>query len=78
MVQRAIGSESVLRDWGMVNVDTFNTVIYSQFIKAYGIHQRRADELAKLPSSVLNMLNAVSENMMLGGGDKAEDAETTA
>jgi len=64
-VQNAIGSPSVLRDWGAMDADTFNSVVYSQFVKAYRIKQQRAHELSSLPSDVRNLLTAMADNRAL-------------
>ena len=72
-VQRAIGSQSVLRDWGMMETEVFNSVVYSQFVKAYRAHQQRERDMAMIPSDVKKLLGAMSERLALT--DKSETAE---
>lgn len=67
MVQRAIGSPNILRDWGMIDIDTFNTVIYSQFLKAYGAYDKREQELAVLPETVRALVAGPAERLALHG-----------
>ena len=65
IVQRAIGSQSILQDWGMIDVDTFNTVIYSQFLKAYWAYDKREQELAALPECVRALVTSAAERLAL-------------
>lgn len=48
-VQRAVGDANMLKEWGMVDVNTFNTVIYSNFLKAFNV-QRERDKTRNLLS----------------------------
>ncbi len=65
--QRAVGSANMLREWGMVDVDTFNTVIYSNFIRAHDVHKKRQQAMAAIPESVRAVIQGVSDKLMLGG-----------
>lgn len=67
-VQAAVGSPDMLREWGMVDVGVFQTVVSSNFIKAFEAKQRRAKELAALPGSVKTLLSGVSERLCLEEG----------
>ena len=67
-VQRAIGSPNTLREWGVMDIDSFNSVVYSQFVKAYRIHQQREKEMAMLPSDVRDMLTGIADRMALTNG----------
>lgn len=64
-VQRAIGSQQILRDWGMIETSVFNTVIYSQFVKAYSTRQRREQEMAAIPENVRALLRSVGDRLSL-------------
>lgn len=65
-VQRAVGSPSVLKEWAMGDEDEFMTVIYSQFLKAFAIHQKREREMAAIPASVRSVIAGVADRMALG------------
>lgn len=65
LAKRAVGSPSVLKEWGMSDESAFETVIYSQFLKAYNVYQKREKELAALPSDVRKMLADVSGRLAL-------------
>lgn len=73
-VQRAVGSPSVLREWGMVDEDTFQTVIMSAFLKSYRVmRQRRRDDVL-IPASVRAMLADIVKPMELPGGERKKEA----
>jgi len=63
-IQKAIGSPSVLHNWRMMEEDSFNSVVYSNFIKSYKVIEEREIANAKLPSSVLK---AIGETRLLEG-----------
>jgi len=65
LVQKAIGSPAVLREWGVTDERAFHTVIYSQFIKAYKIQRQREREMAAIPAEVRDMLTAIADKMSL-------------
>ena len=67
LVQRAIGSKSILREWGMIDSERFNTVIYSNFIKAYGVYDTREKERDALPSDIRGVIDGMAERMAMGG-----------
>ena len=67
LVQKAIGSKSILREWGQIDSERFNTVIYSQFVKAYGTYDTRERERAALPSDIRSLIDGVAERMSLAG-----------
>jgi hypothetical protein len=64
-VQAAVGSPDMLREWGMVDVGVFQTVISSNFIRAFEAKQRRAKEMAALPESVKTLLSGASEKLRI-------------
>lgn len=68
-VQRAVGSPNMIREWGLVDEDTFNTVIYSNFIKAYGVHQKRREAMAAIPESIRDVIQGLSDKLALGGAE---------
>lgn len=64
-VQRAVGAPEQLREWAMMDADTVQSVVASNFQRNYRASQTRAKEQAKLPPNVLQMINGVAERMML-------------
>lgn len=70
LVQKAIGSPEVLDSWGMIEEKVFDTVIYSQFIKAYEIYDKRSRETKMIPQSVLGVISGISEKLSLSKGNE--------
>lgn len=67
-VQRAIGNANMLKEWGMVDVDTFNTVIYSNFLKAFNA-QRERDRTRELLSGPAAMeIRDLADKLAMGAG----------
>lgn len=67
--QRAVGSANMLREWGMVDVDTFNTVIYSNFIRAYDAHKKRQQAMTAIPESIRDVIQGLADKLALGGAE---------
>ena len=65
LVQKAIGSPTVLRDWGLTDIDRFNTVIYSQFVRAYGTYENREREMKLMPPDVRMLVDGLSDKMKM-------------
>lgn len=70
-VQAAVGSENQLREWAMMDAGEVNTVVASNFQKAFRITAAREKEMAKLPGSVKTFL----AECLQGGGLKMLDGE---
>ena len=64
-VQRAIGSQAILNEWQMIDSNSFNTVIYSNFVKSFRDYEERESVTAKLPPSVKNMISGVADSMKM-------------
>lgn len=63
-VQEVIGSKNILRSWGMLDEDTFSSVIYSQFIKSYRIRAERRQQINALPANIRNVLQPITAGML--------------
>jgi hypothetical protein len=50
-VQQAVGRPEQLREWAMVDTDTLQTVVASNFMRSYRMAVERKKELAMLPES---------------------------
>ena len=55
-VQAAIGRPEQLREWAMMDAETVNSVVASNFMRGYKTAVRRAREVAMLPDSVKALL----------------------
>lgn len=67
-VQRALGAPEQLRDWAAVDLDEFNTVIASNFMRSYRTHLKREKENAILPQSIRNLIGGMAMEM-IGGAE---------
>lgn len=65
-VQRAIGSPNTLREWGAMDLSAFNSVVYSNFLKAYTALDKRETEREMLPQAVKSMLSEFSMKALEG------------
>lgn len=71
VVQRIVGSPSQLREWALMDSDTVNSVVASNFQRSYkAIVKRERDHIA-LPASVkaymAELANGMSLNLIEGG-----------
>lgn len=70
-VQRAVGRPEQLREWSVVDVKEFQTVIASNFMRGYKTIQAREKENEALPASVKELIEELAGNMkMLNAGDE--------
>lgn len=66
-VQNAVGSPEQLRDWAMMDVDTVQSVVASNFQRNYRTSVKRQKEFAKLPPNVQQMITGIADRLMLEG-----------
>lgn len=66
-VQRAVGSAVQLREWAMMDSETINSVVASNFQRSYKARAKSDREFQALPSSVRGFVAALAEKM---GTDK--------
>jgi len=65
-VQRAVGSADNLRAWASTDIDSVNSVIQSQFLKAYrGIKEEKKKELV-VPKNVMLEIDKAKEKLGIG------------
>ena len=64
-VQRAVGSPEQIRAWAMMEADTVESVVASNFQRNYRAKQIRENEMQKLPPNVQSFIGGVSEKMRL-------------
>jgi len=63
-VQRAVGSPTMLQSWAMEESDT---VIQSNFLRAYRQVKQRAVDDASISPQIMNIISKVSERLALEG-----------
>lgn len=73
-VQKAIGEPEQLREWAMVDVETLQTVVASNFQRSYKITQKRETFIQSLPAGVRLAINQAApprKSLEEGKGGKA-------
>lgn len=73
-VQAAVGGPEQLKAWAMMDAETVNSVVASNFRKTYRTVQQRETERAMMPPSVQEFLSGVAEQMTLPPPKKTEPA----
>ena len=63
LVQRAIGSPTVLRQWGLTDSDEVNTVIMSNFQRTYKALLSKQDFNNKIPAQLSDLVKGIAEKI---------------
>ena len=58
VLQRFVGSPATIREYSMIDSDTFNTVVHGQFLKQIKIIRDREDYDMRLPENVKAFISA--------------------
>lgn len=66
VVQKAVGSPSILRNWAQTDMQSVENVIQSNFMRTYRTELARSHELRKIPNNVRTLLEQTSCNMIEG------------
>ena len=74
-VQTAVGGPEQLKAWAMMDSDTVNSVIASNFRRTYKTVQEREKEKALMPPEVRAFVAGVADKMKLGGGEQKTIAD---
>lgn len=61
-VQRAVGGASQLRDWAMMDTETVQSVVASNFQRSYRVTSQRGRDWEKLPSGVKQFVEELTEH----------------
>lgn len=59
-IQRAVGSPAQLREWAMMDTETVQSVIGSNFQRSFRVRQERDRDFAKLPDSVKSFIGQIA------------------
>lgn len=62
LVQKAVGTPDNLRNWSQTNLESVETVIQSNFLRAYRVEAQRAAEISKMPSGIKTMIENTYQN----------------
>lgn len=64
-IQKAVGSSYNLKEWSQLPISEVDTVIQSNFLKAYRAQVKREHEMKRLPSDVRNLLLQASNSSQI-------------
>lgn len=65
LVQKAVGSPSQLRNWGMTDIDSIETVVQSNFMRTYRAVAKREDEVSRMPSQIRQLIQDNEPKIMI-------------
>ena len=77
IVQKVVGSPSMLKSWAMTNRDELQTVIASNFQRAYRARAAESAERLALPSDIRSILEA-AEFQLLPDAENQDDLKRNA
>lgn len=67
MLQRLVGSHTQLKDWAMMDLDTVQSVVASNFQRSYRARLESERELALMPADVRGLIGGIADRLSLGG-----------
>ena len=62
-IQKVVGSPNQLREWALMNVETVNSVIQSNFMRSYKAKVAQEKEYAMLPESTRQLIQSIAVKM---------------
>ena len=65
IVQRLVGGPSQLREWAMMDSETLNSVVASNFQRSYKVRAKNERDFLALPSSVKTFMASIAEGMRM-------------
>jgi hypothetical protein len=68
IIQKIVGSPSQLREWALMESDTVNSVIQSNFMRSFTTKQKQETEKALLPQSTKAMISGISSKYSITDG----------
>lgn len=68
MIQKIVGSPNQLREWAMMDSETVNSVIQSNFIRSYKAKAAQEKEFKMLPESTKQLIAGLAQKLSLTEG----------
>ena len=68
ILQKIVGSPNQLREWALMDVETVNSVIQSNFMRSYKAKVAQEKEYAMLPSSTKQLIAGLAQKYSLAEG----------
>lgn len=66
-IQKAVGNARNIREWAIMDQNTVDSVIQSQFLKSYRTATERRKEIEKLPADMQKMISSVAKQLSIEG-----------
>lgn len=66
LVQKAVGTPSIIREMAQADTESVATVFQSQFLRAYRAETQRAEDMAKLSPKIRTLLEGTTAKMIEG------------
>ena len=68
VLQKLVGSPNQLKEWALMDKDTFNSVIQSNLMRSYRVLAERERQHQALPSNIKNLIEEKTKQLSLQGG----------
>lgn len=75
LVKEAVGTAENLHNWGLSDISSVETVIQSNFIKAYRNVVARSKQMEGLPQNILQKIETIKSNALQIGVNDAKENE---
>lgn len=72
ILQRLVGSPNQLKEWALMDKDTFNSVIQSNLMRSYRVLAERERQHQALPNNIKNLIAETTNQLKLQGGVEVE------
>ena len=76
LLQKIVGSPNTLREWALMDVETVNSVIQSNFMRSYRAKVTQEKEFAMIPESTRQLIQGIAAKMdmkAITGGNANEN-----
>jgi hypothetical protein len=68
LLQKCVGSPNQLREWAIMEAETVDSVIQSNFMRSFKAKQAQEIERSMLPESTRQMISGLVERMAITDG----------
>jgi hypothetical protein len=65
LVQKAVGTPGQLRQWGMSDIESIETVAQSNFMRTYRAVAKREDEVSRMPKEIRQLIQENEPKIMI-------------
>lgn len=77
-IQRCVGSPATLREWAIMDTETFNSVVASNFMRSYKVRAVHVREMQKLPAPVREIFGLIGDAFKMPAGNLEAPKQATA